>query len=284
MFKLGVITDEVSQHLEEAAVFARKNGLTVLELRSVENKGPFQWNEADAECFLAIINKYNLQIAAISAPLFKCDFQDDQTILDHIEGFRRCAGYCKMWGCKLIRGFDFWESGRSVQERAEKFKPIIEICEEYGIVCALEYDPSVHASTPAKIKEIVEYINNPCIRALFDPGNGLFSTPGSHPFPDDYQLLKPLFSHIHMKDAICLPEGTKSVCIGKGQVNYPALLQALKDEHYEGCLMLETHYRLNAELTEEQLKQPGGHLFSDGAYAASQESMEAFHEIMRQLK
>lgn len=39
--RLGVITDEVSQDIWEAAGFARHFGLDALELRSVNDRGPF---------------------------------------------------------------------------------------------------------------------------------------------------------------------------------------------------------------------------------------------------
>ena len=47
MLKLSVITDEVSQDLGEVMAFARRNGMTGLEPRSVNGHGPFEWDEAD---------------------------------------------------------------------------------------------------------------------------------------------------------------------------------------------------------------------------------------------
>ena len=45
--RLAVITDEVSQSLWEAADFARENGMTGLELRSINGRGPFEWTQAE---------------------------------------------------------------------------------------------------------------------------------------------------------------------------------------------------------------------------------------------
>ena len=42
MIKLGVITDEVSQDLEEAIQFAQRFQLDGLEIRSVWDRGPFE--------------------------------------------------------------------------------------------------------------------------------------------------------------------------------------------------------------------------------------------------
>lgn len=275
MLKLGVITDEVSQSLEEAAAFAKRFELTGVELRSVAGEGPFEWTLKTVKGFQTILKREGLRVIGISSPLFKCDMHDREAIKRHLAGLQRCAEFCDELGCSLIRGFDFWEAGASVSERAERFGPVIEICRKYGLTCALEYDPSVHASTPPLLRELVDAIDAPQVRALFDPGNGIFSRPNSHPFPEDYETLKPVLCHIHIKDALPGPDGVQAVCIGEGRVNYPALLRRLLADGYSGYLMLETHYRLAARLTEEQLRLPGGQAFSDGAYAASEESMIA---------
>lgn len=282
MLKVGVITDEVSQSLEEALGFARRFELAGVELRSVAGDGPFDWSLATVKGFRALLKRYGLRAVGISAPLFKCDIHDREAVERHLAGFRRCAEFCDLLGCSLIRGFDFWEAGVPVRQRAERFEPIIEISRKYGVTCALEYDPSVHASTPPLLRELVDAIGSPQIRALFDPGNGIFSRPGSRPFPEDYETLRPVLCHIHIKDAVSGPEGVRAVCIGEGEVNYPSLLRRLLQDGYSGYLMLETHYRLASQLTEEQLRLPGGQAFSDGAYAASEQSMNALLRLLRQ--
>lgn len=284
MLKVGVITDEVSQSLEEALRFAKRFDLAGVELRSVAGEGPFEWSLETVKGFQALLKRYGIKAVGISAPLFKCDIHDQEAVERHVAGFQRCAEFCDVLGCSLIRGFDFWEAGVPVAQRAERFAPIIEITRKYGLTCALEYDPSVHASTPPLLRELVDAINSPQIRALFDPGNGIFSRSDSCPFPEDYETLRPVLCHIHIKDAVAGPDGVQAVCVGQGQVNYPALLQRLIQDQYSGYLMLETHYRLAAQLTEEQLRLPGGQAFSDGAYAASEQSMNALLQLLRQAE
>ena len=280
MFQLGIITDEVSQSLKEVAAFCRDFDLSHIELRSVEGKGPFEWRQKEAEYIQHFTQDHGLSVVALSAPLFKCDIGDHAAVEKHIDSFDRLSDYACAFGCRIIRGFDFWNCGASPAQRAEKYQKIIDLCEKKDLTCALEYDPSVHASTAKLLKEILDTIHHPRIRALFDPGNGLFSSPDPHPFPDDYELLKNDLCHIHVKDGKVIGGKMEAVRVGDGLVNYPGLIKKLLEDHYSGYLMLETHYRLTSLLTEEQMKLPGGNAFSLGGEPASRESMKNLKDIL----
>lgn len=284
MFKLGIITDEVSQDLRVAAEFAVKHGLTELEIRSVNGKGPFEMEETDIREIKIIADQYHLNIAAISAPLFKCSIGDQQAYRAHIDSFARLAAYCKILDCKFIRGFDFWEEGASLQQRVDAYQPIIDLCKANGITCVIEYDPSVHSCTAAKTNELIAAIDSPYVKSLFDPGNGLWADENDMPYPNDYELLGDKIAHIHIKDADIVNGKIDAVKVGTGKVDYKGLFARLLADGYSGCVMLETHYRKAVVLTEEQLKLPGGAAFSAGAYEASDESMEAILSIINQIK
>ena len=280
MFTIGFITDEVSQNLFEAAKFAYRFQFSAVELRSVEGKGPFEWDESDKNRIRDELNQFGLTLKAISTPLFKCDISDEGTIQAHIASFSTLADFAKTCGCSILRGFDFWESGAPLSLRVEKLRPIVKICEEKDVTLALEYDPSVHSNTPDKIAELVRTIGSDHVRALYDPGNGLWSDPSQMPYPTGYNVLKDLFCHIHVKDAILTHEGAQAVCVGTGLVDYLGLFRELKATGYDGCVMLETHYRKDSKLSEEQLRTPGGITFSNGAEDASMDSMEAMLKII----
>jgi len=278
--KLGVITDEVSQSIRTASEFAVHFGLSALELRSVNDRGPFAWTDEDVKEIKSTADEFGLEIAAISSPLFKCDIGDENAIAEHIKGFRRCAEYCISLGCRLIRGFDFWKCGASVAERAEKFAPIIDICAEFGVYCVLENEPATHGGSPAKVLELVKAIDSPWVKLLFDPGNTPFYGDSVCPYPDDYELVKGEMLHLHIKDALRENGEGRAVCIGTGLVDYPGLIAALRRDNYDGYMCLETHYRLTGNLDEKQLSMPGGSAFSQGAATASAESITAFKKLL----
>lgn len=281
-FSLGVITDEVTQDVFEAARFCKKYGLDCMEVRSVNDHSPFDFTDDDIKQIKTAALEYGLSVCAISSPLYKCDIDDEVAIAKHQKNFEICAARAKKIGADMIRGFDFWDNGSSLEARAEKYKAIAEICEKYDVTCVLESDPSVHASTPEKLAELLKVINHPRIRALFDPGNEVWVTGKAS--ENAYEVLKPYIAHIHIKDADIIDGKPDAVKVGAGLVDYKGLFKKLIADGYSGNVMLETHYRKNAELTEEQLKRPGGSSFSIGALAASEESIVPLIEIINSCK
>ena len=85
---------------------------------------------------------------------------------------------------------------------------------------------------------------------------------------------------MHVKDGINTDGHTTAVKVGTGSADFVGIFKKLIRDGYSGGVMLETHYRKNSELAEEQLKRPGGDAFSDGAYEASEESIIALKEII----
>lgn len=278
-FKLGVITDEVTQDIFEAAQFCHKHGLKCMEVRSINGRSPFDYTDEDVEQIVAAAKKYDLEVSAISSPTFKCEYNDEEAIKANVAGFEKCAIIANKLGAKYIRGFDFWNKDVPVEVRATMYSEIIALCEKYDVYCALESDPAVHSSTPHKLAELLTAINNPRIKALFDPGNEIWVT--GRASEDAYNKLAPCgIVNVHVKDGVNTNGHTNAVKVGTGVADFVGIFKKLIIDGYDGGIMLETHYRKNIELTEEQLKRPGGAAFSDGAYEASEESIVALKEII----
>ena len=65
MYKTAVISDEISQHLPSAAALAVKYGLDGLEIRSVNERNPFQMTEEDFHYVKKVCDAHGLAICAI---------------------------------------------------------------------------------------------------------------------------------------------------------------------------------------------------------------------------
>jgi len=65
MFQTAVITDEVSQDFQIAVDFALRHGLDAVEIRSVEEKNPFDMVQADIDKMKAILEGTNLKVCCI---------------------------------------------------------------------------------------------------------------------------------------------------------------------------------------------------------------------------
>lgn len=286
MFKKGVITDEISQDLQVACDLANKYGLDGLEIRSVWDKGPHKLDDADIKKIHEIATKANLEICGISAPFFKCDIDSESEIKEQYEILDRCVHLAKELGAPYVRGFTFWSKGefndyfdRIVSNIQDAAKHI----EGTGITLVIEMDPSVFANDAARVAKIVAAVDRPNVKALFDPGNLVWNPNHETPYPDAYETLKPYIAHVHIKDADIVNGKPDAVKVGTGRVDFKSLFKRLTEENYNGYIVLETHYRLAKEISEELLALPGGAEFSSGAYEATDESLAAMNELLTNL-
>ena len=289
MFKTGVISDEISQDLNVAIGLAKKFSLDAVEIRSVSDKGPFEFSDADVLAIKKAVDAAGLKVSAISAPFYKCDIDSGDEIEQNLKGLERCIKTADTLGARFIRGFTFWKKGNLdgslLDKIAERFQKPVGMLKRSGMVMALESDPSVNASNAFQLSEVIEAINAPQVKALWDPGNNVY-TPGAEvPYPDGYNRIKKHIVHVHLKDAV-LDESGNAVgcCFGKGIVDFRGQLQSLLDDGYQGYVVMETHYRKVRKLSEDILKRPGGSSFSADGYEPTEESLESLKAMLHELR
>lgn len=282
--RLGVITDEVTQDFREALEFAKEFGLDCVELRSTWEKGPFDYTKEDIEKIKALSDEYGIPVAAISSPFFKCDYSEENIKIQN-EKFAKLVEYAKILGATKIRCFDFFKNPAVTRDMiVEAYKEAYALCEAAGITIAIESEPSTNTGCCADAAELVNKMNKPYFRALYDPGNNIYCT-DEIPYPDGFNKIRDVFCHVHVKDAIKAPEspeGAIGVAVGEGQVDYKGLFRELKAMGYDGDVMLETHYRPTGakKLTGATLLNPKGSAISDGGYVASSECMQNLKNII----
>lgn len=285
MFSLGVITDEVSQDFEQALMFAKSHGLSCVELRSAWEKGPFEFTDEDILKIRDLSEKYQLPIVAISSPMFKCDYFDETQKRAHLEQFRRLVKRAELLGVKTIRCFDFFCDSRiGYQEIKEAYAEPIKLCQEAGITIVIESEPTTNSSDCQKLGNLIRAIDHPTVRALYDPGNNLYAPTDEIPYPDGFEHIKDIYAHVHIKDAVRLNGKTEGRAVGQGEVNYPGVFCRLLRTGYEGYVMLETHYKPNATISEELLKNPKGSAISFMGDIASAECLTGLKRIIAQAR
>lgn len=284
MFKLGIITDEATQDLEKALQFSSEHGLDCFELRSAWEKDPFEYTEEDFKEIKRLSDKYDIPPVSISSPFYKCSYFDDNTRREHINGLKRLIDKSEFLGVSQIRCFDFFRDSRLTLEMlAEAYSEPIALCKNKGITLLIESEPSTNSFNCRKTAEAVKYINSPYVRALYEPGNNLYSCTEEIPFPEGYEYVKDTFCHVHIKDAVIRDGKTVGVAIGSGEVDYKGMLKELVASGYSGAVILEPHYKPGAELSEELLRNPKGSAFSAGGFAACEECIEAVNKILNEI-
>jgi sugar phosphate isomerase/epimerase len=284
MFKLGIITDEMSQNLDESLAFAKEMGLDCFELRSAWEKDPFEYDDNDFEQIKKLSDEYQIPLVSISSPFYKCSFFDNETREKHIHGLKRLIDKAEYLGVSQIRCFDFLRDSRvSMEMIAEAYRMPISLCEDKGITLLIESEPSANSFNNKKTSEIVNHINSPVVRALYEPGNNLYGCTEEIPYPDGYNFIKNVYSHVHIKDATIHDNKTVGVAIGSGDVRYKELFEELINSNYDGAVILEPHYKPGGIISEELLRNPKGSAFSEGGFVACEECVKAVRNILKEI-
>lgn len=287
MFKLSVITDEVSQDLKRAAIFAKKFNLDGVEIRSVWGKGPhLLLNEANE--IKRILSEYGLKVSAIASPFFKANIDSESEYREHLNILRSCIDLALKLDSKIIRGFTFWRKGRLEDHLdiiLEKYRKPLEIIEGEDIILGIENEPSTFVGNGRELSLFLSKINSKKVKAVWDPGNDIFDPLGEIPYPDGYSYVKHWVVHVHVKDGVRRgSEGKPEVTVfGEGEVDYREQFKALKNDGYNGYISLETHWRPKRKIPEDLLIKPSGEEFSHAGEEASEICMRNLLKILSSI-
>lgn len=281
--KTSVITDEISQDLEEAIQVAECFHLNAIELRTVWDRQPHELTEEQISKIKSLVEQHHLGVCAIASPFYKCALCQKE-ISQHLEILRKTIWVAKRLDCKIIRGFSFWAEGdfdAALGRIVRAFDAPIQMLQEADRILAIEPDPSVYACNGARTAQLVHAIGNPNVQILWDAGNDVYSPEYERPFPDGYRKVQGNVVHVHLKDAVVSDGKAQCVALGRGIVNWPEQLKALKHDGFDGYISLETHYRKDAQLGEGLMRLPGGSAFSFGAREASEECLGVLNRMLR---
>ncbi len=287
MFKLSVITDEVSQDLKVVASFAKKFGLDGVEIRTLWGKSPQNLLEDVGE-IKRILSEHGLKVSAIASPFFKADIDNEREYNEHIDILRNCIKLAKELDTRIIRVFTFWRKGKLedyLDQIIEKYQKPIEIAEKEDVILGVENEPSTFAGNGRELATFLSSIKSKNVKAIWDPGNDIFDPSGEIPYPDGYNYVKKWVIHVHLKDGVRKGEDGKPdvVPFGEGDVAYKEQFKALKEDGYDGYLSLETHWRPKKKLPEEIVVKPGGEEFSELGEEASEICMRNLLKILRSI-
>ena len=116
--------------------------------------------------------------------------------------------------------------------------------QRHGCRLALENESVCWGATGTEAADIIRQIDPDNISLCWDPANSAMA--GSvNPYPDEYENLKDLVSHVHMKNVDAM---TRSWCLIKeGVVDWPGQLHALSNNGYDGFFVIETHLNVSTD-------------------------------------
>ncbi len=259
-YPIAAITDEFSPSDFTKAVDAMAAiGMTGAELRVVNGKNIMDLSDDEIRAAKDACDARGISIIGISSPILKCvlpnapevdtRFQQDifnsrHTFEDQPRLLDRAFQICELTGAKIIRVFSYW---RTVQPEAcfdavvTALSGLAEKAAPRNLTIGIENEHACHIGTAAESKAILDAVQHPNLKLVWDPANALVA--GEEPYPHGYNLLpKNRIAHVHVKD--CHMEGHTPVWgpVGTRHVDWRGQINALLADGYQGYLSLETHW------------------------------------------
>jgi L-ribulose-5-phosphate 3-epimerase len=267
-FKLGVITDEITQDFEPALIWIKGFGLQWAELRFLWNKYVMDLSPDDVKKAQDLLAKHEIKVSVVDSPYFKTLLPGTESKFaegkaDPLQsGFsqqngilERAIARAKDFGTDKVRIFAFLRVAepKTVFDRvAKELDRSAAIAKKENIRLVLENEFSCNVATGVELAAMLKAVKSPAFGGNWDPGNAYDA--GENPFPQGYDALdKKRMWHMHLKDAAANLSGggTHWMPIGSGKIDFIGQFRALIKDGYEGTMSLETHY-LNAAKNKEE--------------------------------
>jgi len=128
-----------------------------------------------------------------------------------------------------------------------------DIAEKYNVTIVLETHPDLGTNGDIQI-ETMKAINHPRVRVNFDTGNITYYNQNTDAVAELKKSI-PYVATVEFKDHTSEFETWNFPPLGQGKVNFPEILNILKEHHYNGPITIEFEGIKDVELSESQIKE-----------------------------
>ncbi|RRA50261.1 sugar phosphate isomerase/epimerase [Acidipila sp. EB88] len=263
-FKVGVISDEISQDLDHACyVIAKEWNLRFVELREVWGKNLQTISDAQIAEARKVIAKYGLSVTDISSPLFKVNWPGAPpsryaeggdlhgaaaaTFKQQDEVLQRSISLARQFNTDKVRCFDFWRLDDVAPFRAainQKLTEAAETARRQGILLVLENEFACNTGTGREAGATLAGVTSRNLALNWDPGNAVMRGE-LDAFPGGWNAIpKDRIHHCHVKNAV--KDSTGKIVwspVDVGYIDWAAQFRALKQIGYANGVVLETHWK-----------------------------------------
>lgn len=239
MWRLSAFADEISDDLEVQLDTLDAVGISHIELRGVWGKNVLKLTDEEVDRVKRRLDERGFRVSSIGSPIGKIQITDP--FEPHLEEFRRALWCAERLEAPYIRVFSFYvPEGEAAERRGEvmrRMKALVAEAEGKDVTLVHENEKHIYGDVPSRCLDLMETVNSPQLRAVWDPAN--FVQCGVRPHTEGYEMLRPFISYVHVKDAL-LGSG-EVVPAGRGDGEVRETIRALRDSGFEGFFSLEPH-------------------------------------------
>jgi L-ribulose-5-phosphate 3-epimerase len=247
-FKYTGFADEAGQSLEEQIAVVKMAGWNSIEVRALDIGHFCDLSEAQWDATWA-----TLQAEGISVPGFggqignwarpiTADFEQD------IAELKRVAPRMRQTDAACLRVMSYpndeqqpWSDTDWKQEAFRRLRELAKMAEDLGVVLGHENCSGYGSQGPAECLEMVEAIDSPAFKLIFDTGNDSLHHHDGEATWRLYEACREHVIHVHIKSARPGDDGTYATCYPDEDPIQARILADLKARDYDGWVSIEPH-------------------------------------------
>jgi len=240
------IADEAGSTIEQQLEVHQELGWEYIELRMIEGENITRLNDEKFEQIVSKLLKTGIKVSCFASKIGDWSRRIGNPFEEDVRDLQVAIPRMQRLGTQYIRVMswpnDGWEEADWEREALRRMGELVRIAEKAKIILAHE-NCSGWGGRPQTCRELVETINSPCLKVLYDTGNPAVEGYDSWQF---YQAVKNYIAYLHIKDALNKDSSGKEKYTfpGEGDGKVKEVLGNLLFSGYDGFISIEPHLAL----------------------------------------
>lgn len=209
-------------------------GFTFVELSAVPGWTEHISLEEEPEQVRRRVEGYGLSVASLSA-------HSDLTTREGVQHGIRAVDWAAAFGLSIVNTAVGGHQSADENESAflRNVDELASAAESAGVVVALEIHGDIMACSEVAIP-LIRRIGSDSIKINYDTGNVEYYS--GRPAVEDLPQILPYIAHVHLKDTAGGKGNWNFPACGNGSVDFPRVLEILRNGGYEGPLSVEIEF------------------------------------------
>jgi 3-dehydroshikimate dehydratase len=249
MAKLSAFADEVTDGFLQQVEYLAGEKVGYIEPRFVNKKNIMDLTKAELNEAKKMIDDHGLKVSAIGSPIGKVKL--DEPFEPHLDKFKHAVDLAVFFETPYIRMFSYYApEGKNIddyrEQVMERMAAKVEVLADADVTMVHENEANIYGHTAANCVDMVETINSPKLRLVYDPANFVWGEKLTNNVEVCWPVMKPYVVHIHIKDWK-LGSGDVGSVPGEGDGQIKELLAELAAANYDGCMTMEPHLQTGGQ-------------------------------------